>query len=60
MTKFTQEEAIDSIFLKKDLSAAERTNKSRYIKGKLSQKAIEKILTDNGYNCIQEKLYVKI
>lgn len=59
MTKFTEEEAIDTIFNGKPLTPAERVQKSRYLSGKLSKKAIGQILTTNGFNCIQEKLYVK-
>jgi len=59
MTQFTEQEALDIIFNKKDLTAKDRVNKSRWLKGKLSQKVIEQILVRDGFNCIQEKLYVK-
>jgi len=59
MKNFTEQEALDELFNSRKLTAIERTNKSRWLKGKLSQKVIEQILTANGFNCIQEKLYVK-
>ncbi len=59
MTKFTETEALDEIFNSKELTASQRVNKSRWLSGKLSQKLIDAIIKENGYNCIQEKLYTK-
>lgn len=59
MEQFTQEEALKEIFGSKNLSAQMTVYKHRYIKGKLAQKAIDKILKDNSFVVIQETLYVK-
>ena len=59
MIKLTEKDAMDQVFNSKTLTPSERVDKSRYTKGTLSQKAIDRILLDNGFRIIQEKLYTK-
>ncbi len=59
MKNYKEKEAMDEIFGSKVLSATERMHKNRYIKGILSQKSVDKILFENGFEIMQEKLYKK-
>ena len=56
---YQEKEAMDEIFSSHILSSSERVMKNRYIKGTLSQKSVDKILFENGFQVIQEKLYTK-
>jgi hypothetical protein len=59
MKNYEEKEAMDEIFNSKVLTSAERMNKNRYAKGTLSKKAIDKILIENNFQILQEKLYIK-
>ena len=61
MEKFTQEQAIQEIFNNNEtpLTPLMLVQKHRYKNGTLSQKAIDAILKENGYEVIQEALYTK-
>ena len=59
MIKLTEKDAMDQVFNSKTLTPSERVDKSRYTKGSISQKDIARILLDNGFRIIQEKLYTK-
>lgn len=59
MENFTQREALTEIFKEKNLDAKTRVSKSRYQNDELSQKSIDKILEENGFQIVQEKLYAR-
>jgi hypothetical protein len=59
MENYTQNEALMTIFKEKNLNAKTRVSKSRYSNNELSQKSIDKILIENGFQIVQEKLYAR-
>jgi len=55
MENYTQNAALMTIFKEKNLNAKTRVSKSRYSNNELSQKSIDKILIENGFQIVQEK-----
>jgi len=62
MKRFTQEEALETIFYQKGnaLSAVMNVYKYRYKRGKLSQKSIDKILKNHNFTIVQLAMYQKV
>lgn len=62
MKKYSEKEALTEIFYNNTipLSSNMLVYKHRYSQNKLSQKAINQILTDNNFVVIQPTLYQKI
>ena len=56
---FTQEQAMEEIFAQNNMSAKMITYRSRYKNGKLAQKAIDEILSQNNFVVINPTLYIK-
>jgi hypothetical protein len=59
MKEYTQADALTEIFDQPRLTAKMNVYKHRFIKGELSQKLVDDIILTNGFEVIQEKLYMK-